>query len=65
MNNNLVTISQNLQNQKKDTLQNKSTGTALTPSEIHELRQDLKEAYELGKFFFSHRAEQMKHLLNK
>lgn len=45
----LVMTSQNLQNQKRDTLRNKSTDTALTPSEINLLRQDLAEAIEYAK----------------
>lgn len=36
--------SQNSQNLKQDTLPNKFIGTALTPSEIASLRQDLKDA---------------------
>lgn len=51
--------SQNLQNQKQGILQNKSTDTALTPSEIRSLRQDLKDAYEYGKGFFAHRAKKV------
>lgn len=53
---------QNLPNQKQDTLQNKSTDTALTPSEIHSLRQDLREAYEHGTGYFLQRAKKVKAL---
>lgn len=49
--------SQNLPNQKQDTLQSKSTDMALTPSEIRSLRQDLKDAYEYGKGYFADRAK--------
>ncbi|UNU73275.1 phosphoribosyltransferase [Moraxella nasovis] len=58
---NLVMTSQNSQNLKQDTLPNKSTGTALTASEIRSLRQDLKEAYEQGKGFFKARRLQTSH----
>ncbi|MFB6348546.1 hypothetical protein [Moraxella marmotae] len=39
----------NPENLKQDTVQDRFFGTLLTPSEIHDLRQDLKEAYEYAK----------------
>lgn len=51
---------QNLPNQKQDTLQNKFIDTALSPSEILSLRQDLKDAYKQGKGYFKKRAKRLK-----